>query len=152
MDFLDKHSKISGLQGAKRKFHITETTLLHYTDQLLVLVDMSKAFDSIQHDNLLSKLHVLGVSASTLAWFKSHLSLHKQLSGQDWQWPISTRNMSQLNLPKCSLHLGRLSTGQRSFAFRGAKEYNLLPENIRNLNNIWSFKRIVAAYFLGNSS
>ena len=29
----------------------------------------------------------------------------------------STRNMSQLNLPKC-----RLSTGQRSFVFRGAKE------------------------------
>ena len=43
----------------------------------------------------------------------------------------STRNMSLLNLPKC-----RLSTAQRSFAFRGAKEYNLLPENIRNLNNI----------------
>ena len=35
----------------------------------------------------------------------------------------STRNMSQLNLPKCSL-----STGQRSFAFRGAKEYYLLSE------------------------
>ena len=42
----------------------------------------------------------------------------------------STKNMSQLNLRKC-----RLSTGQRSFAFRGAKEYDLLPENIRNLNN-----------------
>ena len=52
---------------------------------VVVLLDMSKAFDSIQHDNLLSKLHVLGVSASTLAWFKSHLSLRKQLSGQDWQ-------------------------------------------------------------------
>ena len=64
----------------------------------------------------------------------------------------STRNMSQLNLPKCSLHLGRLSTGQRSFAFRGAKEYNLLPENIRNVNNISSFKRKDAAHFLGNSS
>ena len=34
----------------------------------------------------------------------------------------NTRNMSQLNLPKC-----RLSTGQHSFAFR---EYNLLPGNI----------------------
>ena len=39
----------------------------------------------------------------------------------------NTRNMSQLNLPK-----SRLSTGQRSFAFRGAKEYNLLPGNIRS--------------------
>ena len=55
----------------------------------------------------------------------------------------STRNKSQLNLPKC-----RLSTGRRSFAFRGAKEYNLLPEYIRVTNNILSFKRKAAAYFL----
>lgn len=34
----------------------------------------------------------------------------------------NTKNMSQLNPPKC-----RLSTGQRSFTLRGAKEYNLLP-------------------------
>ena len=55
----------------------------------------------------------------------------------------STRNTSQLNLRKCSL-----STGQRSFAFRGAKEYNLLPENIRILNNISSFKRKSPPTFL----
>ena len=46
----------------------------------------------------------------------------------------NTRDMSQLNLPKC-----RLSTGKRSFAFCGAKEYNLLPQNIRNINDISSF-------------
>ena len=84
MDFLDKNSKISGLQSGNRKFHCTETTLLHYTDQLrrkmdVVLLYMSNAFDSIQHDNLLSKLHLLGVSASALAWFKSYLSLRKQV-------------------------------------------------------------------------
>ena len=39
--------------------------------------------------------------------------------------------MSQLNLPKC-----RLSTGQCSLAFRGAKEYKLLPQNTRNIKNI----------------
>ena len=44
------------------------------------------------------------------------------------------------------------ATGQRSFAFRGEKEYNLLPKNIRNLNNVSNFKRKVAAHFLGNSS
>ena len=90
MDFLDKDSKISGLQSGNRKFHSTETALLHYTDQLrkkmdekhisvVALLYMSNAFDSIQHDNLLSKLHLLGVSASALAWFKSHLSLRKQV-------------------------------------------------------------------------
>ena len=55
----------------------------------------------------------------------------------------SITNMSQLNPPKC-----RLSTGQQSFAFRGTKEYNLLPENIRNLNNISSFKRLKRKVFL----
>ena len=90
MDFLDKNSKISGLQSGNRKFYSTETALLHYTDQLrkkmdekhisvVALLYMSNAFDSIQHDNLLSKLHLLDVSASALAWFKSHLSLRKQV-------------------------------------------------------------------------
>ena len=40
---------------------------------------MSKAFDSIQRENLLSRLHLLGVSDPTLAWFKSYLSLRKQV-------------------------------------------------------------------------
>ena len=55
----------------------------------------------------------------------------------------STRSKSQLNLPKC-----RLSTGQRSFAFRGAKEYNSLPEDIRAIENTLSFKRKAAAHLL----
>ena len=50
------------------------------------------------------------------------------------------------------MSLLNLSTGHNSFAFRGAKEYNLLPENIRNLNSISRFKLKVAAHFLGNSS
>ena len=90
MDFLDKNSKISGLQSGNRKLHSTETALVHYTDQLLknmdekrislvVLLDMSKAFDSIRHDKLLSKLQSLGVSDSALAWFKSYVSSRKQV-------------------------------------------------------------------------
>ena len=55
----------------------------------------------------------------------------------------NTRNMSQLNLPK-----SRLSTGQRSFAFRGAKEYNLLPGNIRSTNDILRFKRKVVHFII----
>ena len=57
---------------------------------VVVLLDMSKAFDSIQNDNLLSKLHLLGVLASALAWFKSYLSLHKQVvrMGSDLSDPL----------------------------------------------------------------
>ena len=39
---------------------------------ILVLMDMSKAFDSINHD-LLVKLRSLGVSPSAMEWFKSYL-------------------------------------------------------------------------------
>ena len=57
---------------------------------VVVLLDMSKAFDSIQHDNLLSKLHLLGVSTSALAWFKIYLSLRKQVvrMGSDLSDPL----------------------------------------------------------------
>ena len=57
---------------------------------VVVLLDMSKAFDSIQHDNLLSKLYLLGVLASALVWFKSYLSLRKQVVriGSDLSDPL----------------------------------------------------------------
>ena len=69
--FLDKNSKISGLQSRNRKFHSNATAFLHYTDQLLknmdekrisvvVLRDMSKAFDSIQTLQLIIKAALIG--------------------------------------------------------------------------------------------
>ena len=58
---------ISCWQSGNRKHFSTETAMLYYTDELLknmgvkkisiiVLLDMSKAFDSIRHDLLLLRL------------------------------------------------------------------------------------------------
>ena len=64
--FLDDDNKLSQLQSGNRKYHSTETALLSVTNELLkamdekkisilLLMDMSKAFDSINRDMLLLK-------------------------------------------------------------------------------------------------
>ena len=59
--------KNSKLQSGNRRFHSTETALLYFTDEklknvddknvsVIVFLDMSKAFDNMRHDMMLSKL------------------------------------------------------------------------------------------------
>ena len=78
------------MQSAYRACHSTETALvrvqndiLHTLDQggaaILVLLDLSAAFDTIDHSILLSRMEsVLGVKGSALQWFKSYLLGRKQ--------------------------------------------------------------------------
>ena len=43
-----------------------------------VFIDLSKAFDSVNHNILLEKLKKLNISASVMQWFKSYLSERSQ--------------------------------------------------------------------------
>ena len=78
------------MRSGNRKFHSTESALLHFTDELLnnmdqrkmsviVLLDMSKAFDSIRHDLMLCKLRNTGVSEPACAYFDSYLLQREQV-------------------------------------------------------------------------
>ena len=89
MEYLIRNNKLAVHQSGNRKLHSTETALLYVTDQLLqamdskkvsimVLLDMSKALDSIRHDILLSKLQNLDFSQGALDWFQSYLSNRQQ--------------------------------------------------------------------------
>ena len=88
-DYLVRHSRLSKHQSGNKKFHSTETLNIFITDAILeimdnkhltalLLLDLSKAFDSIEHNILLQKLRSIGVSKTTLEWFKSYLSDRRQ--------------------------------------------------------------------------
>ena len=43
----------------------------------MILIDLQKAFDTINHDLLLKKLSIIGFSDYTVKWFQSYLSNRK---------------------------------------------------------------------------
>ena len=73
-------------QSAYRKFHSTESALLKVQNDILqsldqgcvsvlVLLDLSAAFDTIDHQTLLQRLeHCFGVSGKPLSWMASYLT------------------------------------------------------------------------------
>ena len=74
------------LQSAYRKFHSTETALLKLTNDImetidsgkitiLTALDMSAAFDTLDHATLLHRLqHTFGLSGYVISWVRSYLT------------------------------------------------------------------------------
>lgn len=80
---------VTNHQSGNKKYHSTETLSLLVTNHLynatdegkvtaMVFIDLRKAFDSICHETLLSKLKSLGCSSRALAWFRSYLTDRQQ--------------------------------------------------------------------------
>ena len=82
--------KCNQLESAYRKFYSTETALLRIQSDILsgldegnaaaiLLIDMSAAFDTVNHNIMLSILtEYLGIQGKALQWFESYLSNRKQ--------------------------------------------------------------------------
>ena len=78
------------MQSAYRSGHSTETALLKVKDDilqaidnhqcvLLILLDLSAAFDTVDHEVLLTRLEErVGISGNALAWIQSYLTNRKQ--------------------------------------------------------------------------
>ena len=87
--FLSSNNLLSPYQFGFRKQHSTETASICLTDTIqrnmdhgrltgAVFVDFSKAFDTIDHRKLLSKLEALGINGAELNWFTNYLSDRRQ--------------------------------------------------------------------------
>ena len=84
-EYLNTHSLLSPNQSAYRPSHSTETALLKVMNDLLIaldngdvafltLLDLSAAFDTIDHSLLFQILsHSYGISGTALSWIKTYL-------------------------------------------------------------------------------
>ena len=87
-EFLGKNKILYRFQSGFRKNYSTNTCLGCLSDKItvgfqkglftgMILIDLQKAFDTIDHQILIKKMKYLGFSKNVIAWFKSYLSEQK---------------------------------------------------------------------------
>ena len=83
--FLDENKILYTYQSGFRKHYSTDTCLSYLTDRVrngfekgsltgMILIDLQKAFDTIDHKILTEKMSCLGFAESTIRWYKSYLT------------------------------------------------------------------------------
>ena len=86
--FLSLHHSFFEMQFGFRERHSTSHALISLTETIRqaldkskfacgIFIDLKKAFDTVDHNILLSKLNYYGIRGLSNAWFKSYLSERK---------------------------------------------------------------------------
>jgi hypothetical protein len=87
--YLNVNRLLNDNQYGFRPFHSTEYAAIHLVDRLneslrnknipfAVFIDLSKAFDTLDHDILTKKLEYYGIAGTEITWFKNYLGDRKQ--------------------------------------------------------------------------
>ena len=88
--YLQSHTLLYEFQSGFRSAFSTDTCLIHLPDHIrsesdhgnytgMVILDLQKAFDTVDHQLLLNKLQALGFNSLSVAWFRSYLTCHEQV-------------------------------------------------------------------------
>ena len=110
--FINKHSILCNNQFGFRENHSTHMALLDIIDSITqhldnrcytlgVFIDLSKAFDTIDHNILLHKLENYGIRGTALSWFQSYLSNRMQMVDIDLE--ISSQKFITCGVPQGSI-------------------------------------------------
>ena len=107
---IERHSLLEPFQSAYRKCHLTQSALLRVVNEILQafdsghvsvlsLLDLSAAFETIDHDILIKRLHTtFGCSGMVLDWFISYLSFRTE--------SVYVGHESTPSVLKCGMPLG----------------------------------------------
>jgi len=90
-NYLISHSLLYELQSGFRTGFSTESCLIYLTDHIrretdkgnftgMVLLDLQKAFDTVDHTILLYKLKAIGANQDTCKWFEAYLTNRSQVT------------------------------------------------------------------------
>ena len=88
--YMDANGLHNPMQSAYRPHHSCETALLKVNNDILcamdtghvvihVMLDLSAAFDTLEHNIVSERLKSIGINGTVLDWFKSYLSGRKQI-------------------------------------------------------------------------
>ena len=86
---MTKNELFNTSQYGFRKKHSTEFATIELVDKIAkeidkkeipfsIFIDLSKAFDTLDHEILLKKLRYYGIEGTQLKWFKSYLTGRRQ--------------------------------------------------------------------------
>lgn len=152
--YLNENDLFPTLQSAYRQHHSTETALLKVKNDilmsmedkhvtLLVLLDLSAAFDTVDHRILLDRLQFdFGISGSALNWFESYLSNRTQRISIDGV--LSNTFNLKFGVPQGSC------LGPLLFSLYASKLFKIVESHLPNLHCYADDTQLYIAFRPGN--